>query len=370
MKKQRINKDFALLYAVLTFAGLLALLTVAAVRKGGYWSYFFWKDSMDSSMDFYNSLEESKGDDIYENYKLIYPFPASVMLKATLLIVDDEALAGLPSDHSAVVGRRRTQRDPRTFQSMVIAHGIWLISYLLLMPCVVAYKFRHMRAAAYLTGMASVLSYGSLCALERGNIVCNSAMLSAVFLFGYDSKRSWIRAVSVACLTLSFGIKLYPCLYGLILFDRKQYKEAIAAVVSGLTLFFGSMMLFGGFRVLPLYLKNLSSFNEGEGDAIFYRYGIRGVAEHLFRYFLGIPAPSGDMTDLVLPVACSVILITAFRIHRRRYQKLFCLTLLMVLIQGESTDYTLCFFTPVLLIMIYDEGCLPGRLHIIYPEFP
>ncbi len=208
MEKQRFNKDFAMLYAALTFAGLLALLTVAAVRRSDYWPYFFWRDSMDSSMDFYNSLEESKGDDIYENYKLIYPFPASAMLKATLLMVDDEALEGLPADHSAVVGRRRTPHDPRTFQSMVIAHGIWFISYLLLMPCLVAYKFRHLGVAAYLTGMASVLSYGSLCALERGNIVCISAMLSAVFLFGYDSKRSWVRAVSVTCLALSFGIKL------------------------------------------------------------------------------------------------------------------------------------------------------------------
>ena len=150
MEKQRFNKDFALLYAVLTFAGLFTLLTVAAVRKGDYWPYFFWKDSMDSSMDFYNSLEESKGDDIYENYKLIYPFPASVMLKATLLMVDDEALEGLPTDHSAVVGRRRTPHDPRTFQSMVIAHGIWFISYLLLMPCLVAYKFRHLGQTFYM----------------------------------------------------------------------------------------------------------------------------------------------------------------------------------------------------------------------------
>ncbi len=126
------------------------------------------------------------------------------------------------------------------------------------------------------------------------------------------------------------------------------------------------MMLFGGFSVLPLYLKNLSGFNAGEGDAIFYRYGVRGVTEHLLRYFLGMSLPCGDIVTYILLAVCSVILIAAFCIHRRRYQKLFCLTLLMALMQGESTDYTLCFFTPVLLIMIYDEGCLPGRLHIIY----
>ena len=203
MKKRMIGKDFALLYAILTFAGLIALLTVAAVWKGAYWPYFFWHDTKDSCMDYYNSLEECEGDSVYETYTPVYPFTVSAMLRATLSFVADEALAGLPSDHISVIGRRRTWHDPRTFQSMVITYGIWFIPYLVITPCLIAYKFRELEGASYLLGAASTVSYGSLCALERGNIVCVSAMLSMVFLFGYDSKRSWVRAVSTACLVLS-----------------------------------------------------------------------------------------------------------------------------------------------------------------------
>lgn len=366
MKRKKIDKDFALLYAALTFAGLMALLTVAAMWKGGYWPYFFWHDTKDSCMDYYNSLEECEGDSVYETYTPVYPFTASAMLRATLSFVDDEALAGLPSDHLAVIGRRRTWHDPRTFQSMVITHGIWFIPYLVLTPCLVAYKFRELEGMSFLPGAASAVSYGSLCALERGNIVCISAMLAMIFLFGYDSKRPWVRAVSAACLVMSFGIKLYPCLYGLILIDDKRYKEAAAAAVSGLAIFIASMQPFGGFSILPLYLKTLLSFNGGDGDAVIYRYGIRGVAEHFAKYFFDMPLPHADVVSPVLLTACSLILITAFFYHVRRWHKLFCITLLIVLIQGESTDYTLCFFTPVLLLMIYDEGSLRKKSAAIY----
>ncbi len=366
MNKKSVNKDFALLYVSLVFAGIIALLAVAAIWKGSYWPYFFWQDSMDSCMDFFNSLEECDGDDIYERYNPVYPFPVSAMLKATLIIVDDKALSGLPSDHPSVVGRRRTWRDPRTFQSMVIAFGIWFIPYLVLTPCLIAYKFRQHGAVSYLMGIASVLSYGSLCALERGNIVCICAMLSTAFLFGYDSDRPWVRAISVVCLALSFEIKLYPCLYGLILIDNKKYKEVTAAAALGLTIFFGSTIPFGGLKILPLYLKTLLTFGSGENDAVIYRYGIRGVSEHFSKYFLGRSLPHAGTVSPVLLLGCSMILIIAFCAHSRRWQKLFSITLLMVLLQGESTDYTLCFFTPVLLLMIYDEGYLPKRLSVIH----
>ena len=359
-------KKVADVLVVLTVVCLVALIGRIISSRGEYMRYFFFHDELDTGMDFFNSLAEVSKGKPYDGYRSIYPPVAQSTYACMNLAVPDSIRDSIPESHYDVVRLRGTVLDLRTLQSPMINFIFHNVCACLLLVSVVFYKFRSCGLRSIALASAALFSYGCLYALERGNIILYAMSFTMVFLFGYDSKSLRIRILSYTALAIAASFKLYPAAFGIMLFDgKRRRKDLIYAVcyTAGATI--GSSLIslhfFGGLGALPLYLHCLAGFNNGESGDIVYKYGFKGIIEHslllLYRH-TGIFLPDHGMIYHVALIASMLILILSIYSHRKHsepsYLVAFDITLMITLIQSQSTEYSLCFFVPVLLMQIHD----------------
>lgn len=361
-------KKYGHAYVLLTVVCILILISHFVLDHGEYGRYFFWKDEADTGMDFVNCLTEAVGGEPYSKYRSSYPPVASSYFYALQSMLPGEVKSLVPETHDAVVALRRTTNDLRTHQSVLMLLILHSVLSVLLIFSAATYKFRSYGALpAMAIGFAAVSSYGCLSALERGNIVLLSAGFLMIFLLGYDSPDRQIRIISYAGLVLSACIKLYPAIFALMLFDGKRHVKSVIMQLSGMALS-GSVLtvaafyLFRGLDDIPVFIRNLLCFNSGSCDDLYCRYGMRSIVAHLFMELnkrLGISTSNTGTIASILLVTALLSLLLSLCIHFRfkddAYQAAFDIALMAVLLQAQSTDYTLCLFLPVLLMFIYAD---------------
>ena len=361
-------KKYAYIYLISTLICLVVLIGHFVASHGEYGKYFFWKDEADTGMDFVNCLAEAVGGEPYSKYQSSYPSVASAYFYALESMLPKEVTSIIPKTHDDVVGLRRTPLDLRTHQSVLMLLILHSVLSAMIIFCAVIYKFRHYGTLpAMAMGAAAISSYGCISALERGNIILLSSGLLMIFLFGYNSPDRMIRILSYLCLVLASCIKMYPALFALMLFDGKRSRKSLAITLScmfltgsGLTV--AAFQLFRGFKDIPVFVSNLLSFNGGSGDDIMYRYGMRGIVEHfvteLFKrtdILLLSKDTIGSVMLLVAVLGLGFSLYMHLRRHDDPYMAAFDIALIAVLVQTQSSDYTLTLFIPVLLMLIYAD---------------
>ncbi|MBQ7583472.1 MAG: DUF2029 domain-containing protein [Lachnospiraceae bacterium] len=361
-------KKYAVLYVSLTMTCVIFLISHFVSSHGEYARYFFWKDEIDTGMDFVNSLAETVDAVPYSRYHSIYPPVANAYFYALQTMLPDEVKSLIPDTHEEVVGLRQTVSDLRMHQSVLLLLVLHSVLSVLSVFCIVVYKFRSCGApGAMFIGEAAILSYGSLYAIERGNVILLTAGLLMLFLFGYDSLDPGVRSMAYCSLVLSACVKIYPAIFGLMLFDGKKHGRALwipaaGMTLSGLFLSLASFCLFGGIKDIPVFLNNLLAFNSDSGCDLYSRYGMRGIVEHamseLYKH-TGISLPDhGGIADLLLALSIAALLFsvyTHFRCGDAGYRAAFDLSVIAVLFQTQSSDYMLCLFIPVILMLIWNE---------------
>lgn len=367
-------KKFERVYLFLTALCLAELFGHFVASHGVYERYFFWKDEADTGMDFVNSLAETVDGKSYSSYHSVYPPLANAYFYIQQLSLPDEVRTAIPDTHEAVVDLRLTGSDLRLHQSVLLLLILHSIISVLFVFCVVVYKFRGCGAPAALSlGAAAVFSYGSLYAIERGNIVLLATGFLMVFLFGYDSDDRRIRFIAYSGLVVSACIKLYPALFALMLFDGRKQGKQLLIPLSGMA-FSGAAVSalfthpFGGIKAIPVFLKDLFCFNSGSCTDLYSRYGMRGIVEHILTELykhLGIVVPEpGRIARLALIISVSALmfaLYSHFSYGDERYQAAFDIALIAVLFQAQSSDYTLCLFIPVILMLILEDPHISFR---------
>ena len=367
-------KRKALIVTVLSIICFVTLMTVCFRSAGGYFGYFFWQDEADTGMDFYNSLAETAGGDPYGTFHTVYPPFSNALFYTMQTMVPSDVKDSWPRYHEGIVALRRTQDDLRTVQSTDVQFLFCTVLYVFLSSSVIIWKFRKNVMAGIGLAFAALVSYGSLTAIERGNIIALTMVLTMIFIFGYDSPLRSIRILSCCSLVAASAIKLYPAVYFLLMLDGKKRRSSLAlytvcSVELGAILSITPLLLFGGLRDLGLFLKILTGFNSAGGnDAFYYRYGMRGIAEHISMsprlHSLLLISDPVLLYRFMLAVSSAVLLYAALK-HMRAgddpCEAAFDLTVLMILVQTQSSDYTLCFFVPVLMLMVYDRHPLNTR---------
>lgn len=361
-------KRKASIVTVLTFVCLLSLFGACVRTEGHYLRYFFWKDDADTGMDFYNSLAETAGGDPYGTYHTVYPPFANGLFYVMQTMIPSEIKDNWPRCHDGIVAMRRTADDLRTVQSADVLFLLCTVICVFMTIAVIICKFRHNVSAGIALSFTALTSYGSLTALERGNIIAFAMPLTMIFIFGYDSPRKSLRFLSCVSLVFAAAIKLYPAVFFLLMLDGRKRRDSlllysICSVELGVLLSLIPLFFFGGLKDLELFLKILTGFNTGCGnDAIYYRYGMRGIAEHISMsprlHSLSLISDPVALYRFMLTASTAVLLYAAFkhmRIEDDPAMASFDLTILIILVQTQSSDYTLCFFIPVLTLMVRDD---------------
>lgn len=81
--------------------------------------------------------------------------------------------------------------------------------------------------------------------LERGNQIIFAVALASLFLLTYRSKNKLLSHVGCFALATAAVLKIWPCLFGILLIYEKRYKYAIITAIEAILL-----------TILPFFLLN------------------------------------------------------------------------------------------------------------------
>ena len=196
----------------------------------------------------------------------------------------------------------------------------------------------------------AILFSGSIVfAIERGNIILLSFIFTLLFIRLYDSKSKKIRYLSYFCLAVAAAIKIYPAFFGLLVLNKKRYKEAVDLFIIGLLIFILPFLFFNGsldFRTM------INGILISSSDNVYLGFGYNFSFFNLVRIIIGF---SGkfllDISSIfyIIPV---VICFSIYFLSKEIWQKTLAIALFLIWIPAFSYTYTLIFLTiPMLLLL-------------------
>lgn len=92
------------------------------------------------------------------------------------------------------------------------------------------------------------------CAFERGNPVIYAMLFLYIGLALRNHPNKVLREISLICVAISAGFKIYPALFGLLWLAEKRYWEAFRLVIYGIIAFFLPFIFFGGMQGIVDYV--------------------------------------------------------------------------------------------------------------------
>lgn len=204
------------------------------------------------------------------------------------------------------------------------------------------------------------LCLGLLCAapllftVERGNVLLFCILLSFVFLLYYDSESRVAREVALIALALSAAIKIYPAVFGLLLFRNRRKPEIIRCVIYGVVLFFVPFLFFGGVAGFTDFVHSVTAFAPGDTAARDNLINFGNQCSNLLVYF-GFPAylGAGNVRMIQIPgvlFLCAVALLT-----KERKKAVLACTMLLVLTPNYGGYYLMSFYLAPLFFFLLEK---------------
>ena len=308
-------------------------------------------------MDFFHSIEYVRTKKPYEQFEVVYPPLANLFFYLIYSFVAGSYPENTSETFWQSLEMVGTPNDLRLFQGPMMAFLIFIIGCISSMLFMLINRFGNKTKGTTLLSLGVISSYGILYCLERGNILLLSLVTLLFFLFNYDSKDGLIREMAIICLAISFGLKIYPAIFGLVLLKEKKYGLAIRSALYGLITLFTPLLFFEeGLDGLILWMKTMASFKPnipapqaGSGmNAILY-----SIQEMLIGY--GIKLSNKGFVFISFAVFL-FLLIMAFLL-KKRWTTLTALTLAIILLQSQA-DYVYCLFLIPLLFFVEEEKTL------------
>ena len=240
-------------FAICVFFGIFcsALYYFCNPYKG--FEELFFSGGSDLFMDFFNSVRDAaQFSGVYTERSVIYPPLANL-----LFLIFSRFLPASYTETS--FEDRHSWRVIPTAYLLIFLYSMALLMalYLLLRE-----NTREHGRRVTLFPMAAVFSLPVLYAVERGNVILLSAILTLAFAATYDSESRVLRELGLICLAAAFGLKLYPALFGWVLIADKRYREAARCVGYGLLFLLIPSFFFGGPVCLWEMLQNVLRFSD------------------------------------------------------------------------------------------------------------
>ncbi|MBR3539306.1 MAG: DUF2029 domain-containing protein [Eubacterium sp.] len=326
LKNLSIRRTYVVLsLSVLVVATLLILFT-----NGKFFQVFFFPDPNDTGMDFFNQLIAVHTRKPYTQYGNLYPPLTNFFFYLLQLMIPSAIKEGWPSNHTDTMGFVGTTQDLRLHQSALL---IFLFHTVLAVLCI----FLLLRSLSITKKEAFCLtfSFGVLTALERGNVILIAFILLLIFIKNYQSTSPVKKEVALIALAASFGFKLYPALFGILLLKDRQFFAAIRAALYGVLFTILPMLFFDGWDGFSLWLNTLLRHGgvETEAAAATIQESSSPVSLHL----------------IILVILAIILLTDLFFAGKLKYsfypsQRLFLITTLMLTIVSSTGSYNLIFY--------------------------
>jgi len=343
------------------FIGILAVLLAVffvqiIVTHGTTVTQAFFQDPYDTFMDFFKVQKSiANMSPVTEG---IYPPLAYVILLPFNFFVDYNIFSAF--------GARASQAG---IMSFIIFMMLWLfISIVFLSKILSEHKKQKNMITFFLIFSAPILFL-----IERGNVNIAVFACVAVFFAYYENKSVALREIAIISLAIAIGIKLYPALFGALLFKKDKLPCFWRLVgYSILTTFLPFLFFEGGLYNVKIMIGNILHYSNGFSDwsdslalrsvmgyeAMFRSISIILDGEHSQQWYLVV----SRITNYIM-LAGSII--GSFFVDKK-WKRVMLLACPIVLFPAMSATYNAVFLIiPIVLFLKEEKRCLTDYLYLL-----
>lgn len=261
--------------------GLLFLIVALFVTNGDIFSRIFWRDISDTGMDFFHSIEYTKGRSPYELYNTLYPPLANFFFYLLFRLVPSWQHEQWSGSFIGGIEARGTNIDLRVWQPTMVLFLLFIMLFSALFVMLIIRVLKNTDKAMSVA-FFMLFSYGVLYAVERGNIILLSLLTVMFFVFFRKSEKAVIREAALVALAISAGLKIYPAVFGIMLLYDKEYKKAFRTVVYGVLCFVLPAFAFKeGLGGISIFFQVLSVYIGGSGELSAEGFSLRSLVTSL-----------------------------------------------------------------------------------------
>ena len=357
--KKKFSRDMMSWFIALSAAALLLTAGALFVSHGEYFNEIFFHDSLDVGMDFFHSIEYTRGRAPYELFETLYPPLANLFFYVLIRFVPGWQHDAWTDTFEAGIGARGTIIDLRVWQPTMMLFVLFLIVTAVCLVLLIQRQFEkgnHTKVSLF--ALCCLFSYGVLYGYERGNIIIIALLCTMFFVRYRNSENRFIREAALISLAVAAGLKLYPALFGMLLIYDRQYKRALRTVAYGLAMFIFPVFVFReGLAGLGMFLEILAEHASMEFSTEGFSFDrIVNMAAALFSRLTGGEVNEALLLKLAQPMnlaAGGLVLISGF-FQEKRWQRVLACCSAMLLIQFQYA-YAVMFLLIPLIEMISEE---------------
>lgn len=362
--------DATAVYICATIAAVLCTLLSFLLSRGELVSSFFFCDTVDTGMDFFNSLVEASTRDPYVQYDTLYPPLANLLFYGMSLFVEPILKNIWGFNHQSVIEMRNTWGDLRTHQTPLILYVLFFLVTMIALLYLIEYLAGG-TGKAKLFAVSCCFNYGALYGLERGNIILLVLFLTLFYLEFFESENPILRELALIALALAAGIKLYPAVFGILLLKKEKWWTAARTVCYGILAFVLPVFAFGGLSGIREFMRCFVKFGSNE-SALYWSIGMDRILGILFRglEMLGIVVTHRAALSMLSKLFVVLLYLTATMDEKDKWRQCLYLGVLLLLMQ-TSYSYTVMFLLPSLIFLCAEPSkkqwvpeflCLMGLL--------
>ena len=247
------------LYYIIPSACLLIFIFGNFIFSGRLFTELFYKLESDFGMDFHVFLSESV------LLKECYIGNTEGFNPPLIKLLSLFLYRSFPSDYQSLYYESAINNQILDIRLLVQAFIPFIIfitfSTVTLSLILYHYKKGNSLEKAYYVFL-SLINIGIFFAIERGNYILLSLPFALFFVINCHNKNSKIKELSLIALGISAGIKVYPCLLGILLVKEKRWKDVFHCMLYGILFVFGPFLYYGGVPGALGFLRSLGGTGE------------------------------------------------------------------------------------------------------------
>ena len=339
-------------FVVASVLGFISVIVSFYFSQGKTINMFFFRNSSDTGMDFFHSIEYLKGNMPYKRFNTLYPPLANLMFKLIYHMMPANVIEKWRLSYSGSLRMVGTTADLRTYQAPMVMFILFIILSVLMLSAIIC-TFIEKKEYIWKQGLlfSSICSYGMLYAFERGNIIIISWIFTVIFLLLFDNKKRLLSEIGLISLALAAGLKIYPAIYGLLLLQKKHCNKALRALIYGLLAILLPFLCFEeGLSGLSIWVQQLKSHvSTPQVD-----YSIFPMLELLrddIQMVYGISISKWLIKSIAIVFLCIPVILSFM--EKSLWKKIYYLTISLLLFSSKNY-YELTYILIPLLFHIRD----------------
>ena len=343
-KKILSNKKY--FYVLTLFSLLIVYLTLLTINPNGLQKELFFLNCKCFMGDFFEVLQATSSDNPYF-YKIggsYLPFSYVVLMPFTKIV------------NYTNTNLQMCWSNPHALMSALFFSFSSGIVFIISLFCLCKEK-----KYSYLLILLPLISGTFWRTLERGNLILLTVSFVNIFLAYYNNKSNILKTIALCSLSIASVFKIFPCIFALLLFREKKWKEVIIYTILTIALiiipfFFLKNSLTCNFSQL---LKNLNKysamFNNFSVPKIGIGYGVLHILSSIgcliktsvtiddYAVFYSIAHFFNNLMKLIILICFCISLFT-----KNNYRSLLLLCMSVIFFPISSETYCSLYFIPLI----------------------